>query len=179
MCLRATVHDVRWLTSHRTNNVAGFSDLHFRLQQLQQRVDIDNASVAVNSAEGSSVVQTDYNFALKRFLLDTESVFDEALEASPQENLASMSQAESNNKKTRAGHFTENLHPLHNPVAEKDSNHKRRLTAPAEKRKDESSSVAVVDSEGEEYFCVRYDCILPSIVEEFRSQRAGITGVYF
>ena len=140
------------------------------MKQLQQRVDLDNASLAADSAEGSSVVQTEYNFTLKRFLLDTESVVDKASEASPQEDLASTSQAESNVTRTPAGHFAETFHLPHEPRGLEDSTYDRRLTVSAEKRNDESLNVAVVDSEGEEYICARYGCILPSILEEFRSQ---------
>ena len=43
---------------------------------MQQRIDVDNASIADSSLEGSSIAQTDHNYALKRFLLDTDTIFN-------------------------------------------------------------------------------------------------------
>ena len=52
----------------------GFSDLQVRIKKLQDKIDVDDASIADSSMGRSSVIQTDCNFALKRFLLDTETL---------------------------------------------------------------------------------------------------------
>ena len=38
-----------------TNNAANFSDLHNRIRNLQRRLDVDTASIADSSLDGSSV----------------------------------------------------------------------------------------------------------------------------
>ena len=53
-------------------NETNFTDIRTRIKKVQDRVDIDNASIADSSRDGSSAAQTEYNYALKRFLLGTE-----------------------------------------------------------------------------------------------------------
>ena len=60
------------------NNEAGFSDLRTRMKKVQAQADIDKASVADSSWAGSTTVQTDYDFAVKRFLLDAESAAEDS-----------------------------------------------------------------------------------------------------
>ena len=76
------MQDISLHVPESTNSAAGFSDLHNRIRRLQRRLDVDTASIADSSLDGSSLTQTEHHFALKRFLLDTETVFDDVPESS-------------------------------------------------------------------------------------------------
>ena len=53
------------------------SELRIRTKRVQRRIDLDLASIVDSSAEGSFSMHTEYGFALKRFLLSTETVFED------------------------------------------------------------------------------------------------------
>lgn len=59
------------------NTTSGFQDVRHRIRKLRQQLNAGDDSIEVSSSSGSMTAQTDYNFALKRFLLDVESVVDE------------------------------------------------------------------------------------------------------
>lgn len=59
------------------NTTEGFDGLRSQIHKLRQQLDADGESIDMSSFSGSSVANTDYNFALKRFLSDAETVIDE------------------------------------------------------------------------------------------------------